>query len=112
MFSSIFSRSSSSTSSSNGLPTPRSLRRTNNRQLPLDARCRQWQVDGMELDDLIKQVQDDAITEEPLDLIAAAMGVKADYDDLTDSLIGHFVDQARRSGCSWSDIGSAMGVTK
>ncbi|NUR90301.1 MAG: ATP-dependent Clp protease ATP-binding subunit, partial [Nonomuraea sp.] len=26
--------------------------------------------------------------------------------------IGHFVDQARRSGASWTDIGHSMGVTK
>ena len=35
-----------------------------------------------------------------------------DMDELTDSLIGHFVDQARRSGASWTDIGRSMGVTK
>ena len=29
-----------------------------------------------------------------------------------DSLIGHFVDQARRSGASWSQIGASMGVSK
>jgi ATP-dependent Clp protease ATP-binding subunit ClpA len=29
-----------------------------------------------------------------------------------DNLIGYFVDQARRSGLSWSQIGGAMGVTK
>jgi hypothetical protein len=29
-----------------------------------------------------------------------------------DSLIGHFVDQARRAGASWADIGRSMGVTK
>src|SRR4029079_12739121 len=27
-------------------------------------------------------------------------------------LIGHFVDRARRSGASWTDIGRSMGVTK
>ena len=27
-------------------------------------------------------------------------------------MIGHFVDQARRSGASWTDIGKSMGVTK
>jgi ATP-dependent Clp protease ATP-binding subunit ClpA len=27
-------------------------------------------------------------------------------------MIGHFVDQARRSGASWSQIGTSMGVTK
>lgn len=32
--------------------------------------------------------------------------------DIADHLIGHFVDQARRSGASWTDIGKAMGVTK
>jgi len=32
--------------------------------------------------------------------------------DLADHLIGHFVDQARRSGASWTEIGESMGVTK
>jgi hypothetical protein len=32
--------------------------------------------------------------------------------DVADHLIGHFVDQARRAGASWSDIGRSMGVTK
>jgi ATP-dependent Clp protease ATP-binding subunit ClpA len=31
---------------------------------------------------------------------------------VADHLIGHFVDQARRSGASWSDIGRSMGVSK
>jgi ATP-dependent Clp protease ATP-binding subunit ClpA len=31
---------------------------------------------------------------------------------VADHLIGHFVDQARRSGASWTDIGRSMGVTK
>ena len=39
--------------------------------------------------------------------------VAADHlDELADHLIGHFVDQARRSGASWTEIGRAMGVTK
>ena len=33
-------------------------------------------------------------------------------DDLTDALLGHFVDQARRSGATWTQIGDALGVTK
>ncbi|WP_433307597.1 Clp protease N-terminal domain-containing protein [Actinoplanes sp. CA-030573] len=32
--------------------------------------------------------------------------------ELADHLIGHFVDQARRSGASWTEIGRSMGVTK
>ena len=39
-------------------------------------------------------------------LAAEALGEVADH------LIGHFVDQARRSGASWTDIGKSMGVTK
>jgi hypothetical protein len=62
----------------------------------------------MNLDDLIAQVEGD----EPLDRLSSAMGVKAELDDLADALIGHFVDQARRAGCSWSEIGAAMGVSK
>jgi ATP-dependent Clp protease ATP-binding subunit ClpA len=32
--------------------------------------------------------------------------------ELADHLIGHFVDQARRSGASWTGIGQSMGVSK
>lgn len=32
--------------------------------------------------------------------------------EVADSLIGHFVDQARRAGASWSEIGASMGVSK
>ena len=31
---------------------------------------------------------------------------------MADQLIGHFVDQARRSGASWTEIGGSMGVSK
>jgi len=33
-------------------------------------------------------------------------------DEIADHLIGHFVDQARRAGASWTEIGQSMGVTK
>src|SRR5271156_4835882 len=48
----------------------------------------------------------------PLDNVADAFTVSAQLDEQADALIGHFVDQARRSGASWSQIGAAMGVTK
>jgi ATP-dependent Clp protease ATP-binding subunit ClpA len=32
--------------------------------------------------------------------------------EIADHLLGHFVDQARRSGASWTEIGKCMGVTK
>jgi len=31
---------------------------------------------------------------------------------VADHLVGHFVDQARRSGASWTEIGQSMNVTK
>jgi hypothetical protein len=66
----------------------------------------------MTLDELIRTVETDAPSADPLDHLATAMSVKADVDELTDSLIGHYVDRARRARLSWSQIGGAMGVSK
>ncbi|MEV0536553.1 Clp protease N-terminal domain-containing protein [Kitasatospora sp. NPDC050463] len=64
----------------------------------------------LRLDDLIdaiKKVHSDALDQLSDAVIAAdALG------ELADHLIGHFVDQARRSGASWTDIGRSMGVSK
>ncbi|MEU1944468.1 MULTISPECIES: Clp protease N-terminal domain-containing protein [unclassified Streptomyces] len=62
------------------------------------------------LDDLIeaiKKVHTDAL-EQLTDAVIAAEHL----DEVADHLIGHFVDQARRSGASWTDIGKSMGVTR
>ena len=48
----------------------------------------------------------------PLDNLSDAVTVSTQLSEQSDSLIGHFVDQARRSGASWSQIGTSMGVTK
>jgi Clp amino terminal domain, pathogenicity island component len=48
----------------------------------------------------------------PLENLTDAVVVGSDLGETADSLIGHFVDQARRSGASWSEIGASMGVTK
>jgi ATP-dependent Clp protease ATP-binding subunit ClpA len=48
----------------------------------------------------------------PLENLSDAVTVGAGLDEQSDALIGHFVDQARRSGASWSQIGSSMGVSK
>jgi hypothetical protein len=64
----------------------------------------------LRLDDLI-----DVITKvhpDPLDQLADAMVAADHLGDVADHLIGHFVDQARRSGASWTDIGRSMGVSK
>ncbi|NES16773.1 MULTISPECIES: Clp protease N-terminal domain-containing protein [Micromonospora] len=62
------------------------------------------------LDDLIdgiKKAHTDA-----LDQLADAVLVADHLGDVADHLIGHFVDQARRSGASWTEIGRSMGVSK
>jgi ATP-dependent Clp protease ATP-binding subunit ClpA len=64
------------------------------------------------LDNLITYVK--ALNPEaaPLDNLSDAVGVAGDLDEQSDALIGHFVDRARRSGASWSQIGASMGVSK
>ncbi len=62
------------------------------------------------LDDLINAIT--SVHADALDQLANAMITADHLGEVADHLIGHFVDQARRSGASWTDIGKAMGVTK
>ena len=48
----------------------------------------------------------------PLANLSDAVTVADRLDEQSDALIGHFVDQARSSGSSWSQIGASMGVSK
>jgi hypothetical protein len=48
----------------------------------------------------------------PLEYVSDAFTLSSQLDEQADALIGYFVDQARRSGLSWSQIGGAMGVSK
>jgi hypothetical protein len=64
------------------------------------------------LDELITHVKTMSPGGGPLDNLSDAVSVGADLDDKSDALIGHFVDAARRSGASWSQIGVSMGVSK
>jgi hypothetical protein len=64
------------------------------------------------LDNLISYVKALHPAGEALDNLSDAVSVAADIDEQADALIGHFVDQARRSGASWSQIGASMGVSK
>lgn len=62
------------------------------------------------LDELITAIK----TTHPdvLDQLTDAVLAAEHLGEIADHLIGHFVDQARRSGASWTDIGKSMGVTK
>ncbi|NJP44254.1 ATP-dependent Clp protease ATP-binding subunit [Actinacidiphila epipremni] len=64
------------------------------------------------LDDLIDFVKEQHPGSDPLQHLEHAVSVAAHLDDVADHLIGHFVDQARRAGASWTEIGRHMGVTK
>ncbi|MFH8607249.1 Clp protease N-terminal domain-containing protein [Streptomyces sp. NPDC018029] len=62
------------------------------------------------LDDLIEAIK--KVHTDALDQLSDAVIAADHLGDIADHLIGHFVDQARRSGASWTDIGRSMGVTR
>ena len=62
------------------------------------------------LDELIGYVRSTDGT--ALDHVSAAVGISEHLGELSDHLIGNFVDQARKTGASWTEIGQSMGVTK
>jgi hypothetical protein len=62
------------------------------------------------LDDLIGAIK--KVHTNALDQLSDAVLAADHLGELADHLIGHFVDQARRSGASWTDIGKSMGVSK
>src|SRR3954462_11974026 len=74
---------------------------------------RQPRDDGMlnvRLDDLIAAIR--KAHTNPLEQLTDAVMAAEHLGDVADHLIGHFVDSARRSGASWTEIGQSMGVTK
>lgn len=62
------------------------------------------------LDDLIGAIN--SVHPEVLDQLTDAVLAAEHLGEVADHLVGHFVDQARRSGASWTDIGRCMGVTR
>jgi len=62
------------------------------------------------LDQLINAIKH--VHPDVLDQLSDAVLAAEHLGEVADHLIGHFVDQARRSGASWTDIGKSMGVTK
>lgn len=49
---------------------------------------------------------------EPLDRLGTAVTMADDLGALGDRLVTHYVAAARESGCSWSQIGGQLGVSK
>lgn len=73
-------------------------------------------VDGVtalpDFDQFIAAVRADSLSSEPLDELAAAAGARDELDEMGQALLLHFVERARDAGCSWSQVGAAMGVSK
>jgi ATP-dependent Clp protease ATP-binding subunit ClpA len=65
---------------------------------------------SVRLDELIEAIKQ--VHEDPLEQLSDAVLAADHLGEVADHLVGHFVDQARRSGASWTDIGRSMGVTK
>ena len=62
------------------------------------------------LDELISYIKNTEGT--ALDQVSAAVRISEHLGELADHVIGHFVDQARKTGASLTEIGQSMGVTK
>ena len=62
------------------------------------------------LDDLIVAIK--KTHEDALEQLSGAVLAAGHLGDVADHLVGHFVDPARRSGASWTEIGQSMNVTK
>jgi ClpX C4-type zinc finger/Clp amino terminal domain, pathogenicity island component len=65
-------------------------------------------VSVAELADSVRQQAPGA----PLDRVEAALMLSEELTLCADELIGQFVEEARRAGCSWTEIGQRIGVSK
>ncbi|WP_127552022.1 Clp protease N-terminal domain-containing protein [Actinoplanes sp. OR16] len=63
------------------------------------------------LDDLIAAINSSR-PDSPIERLSEAVLLADRLGELADHLIGHFVDQARRAGSSWTEIGAGLGVSK
>ncbi|HXW35879.1 MAG TPA: hypothetical protein VEJ87_14985, partial [Acidimicrobiales bacterium] len=64
------------------------------------------------LDKLISYIKAQRPEGDPLEQLSEAVNVAARLEEQSDAVIGYFVEQARASGESWSQIGASMGVSK
>ncbi|KXO88966.1 Clp protease N-terminal domain-containing protein [Tsukamurella pseudospumae] len=64
------------------------------------------------LDQLIRTVHALHPEGSALEHLGDAVAIASHLGETADHLVGHFVDQARRSGATWTSIGESMGMTK
>lgn len=66
----------------------------------------------MDLDDLKREADALAASDDPIAHLQAAVAVARRVSALGDHLIDHYVDGARAAGCSWAQVGDALGVSR
>lgn len=64
------------------------------------------------LDGLIEYVRGQTDDASELDRVRDAVNVAGTIGELGDHLVGHFIDEARESGYSWSAIGEYLGLSR
>ena len=67
---------------------------------------------NLHLTELITQLDGELGDANDLDKISEAQRRAHTLTDLGDQLVGHYVEAARQSGASWTQIGDAIGVSK
>jgi Clp amino terminal domain, pathogenicity island component len=67
---------------------------------------------NISLSDLISRLDAELAETDALSRISEAQLRAHTLADLGDQLVGHYVDQAKQAGASWSEIGEAIGVSK
>jgi Clp amino terminal domain, pathogenicity island component len=67
---------------------------------------------GPEIHGLVHLVEKRAASASALDRLRAAVGVVDERRAQDEAVLDHFVARARRSACSWTEIGTALGVSK
>lgn len=68
--------------------------------------------EDIDLDQIITTVAKAAPADQPLERLATARTDAGRLANLAQHLVAHYVDEARRGGASWTDIGAALGVTR
>lgn len=66
----------------------------------------------VDLKDLIRAVQDRTLSCTELERLDVAVKHGEMLKGIGDDLIGHFVEEARKAGASWSQVGERLGVSK
>lgn len=64
------------------------------------------------LQELIEAVRADAPGPDPLLQLTQASTLVGQLEEVSDAVLGHFVDQCRRAGHSWTHISEALGVSR